>query len=236
MKLLVSVTGAAEATEAVAGGAHIIDVKDPAAGALGAATPASVREVRAATPRNVPVSVALGDRPGEIVAVTRAASLAAECGVEFVKIGLCDTTGDRALHALHVVRASLPDTVHLIVAGFADFRRAGSPAPLELPRLAQAVGARGCLLDTAIKDGRGLFHWLDDATLRSFVEACREHGLLCALAGSLGPADLPELAAIGPDIVGVRGAACEGDRVHGRVSRSRVEALALLLDGRAPVY
>lgn len=231
MRLLISVVDAAEAIEAAAAGAHVIDVKDPVTGALGAAMPRSVRAVRDATPPGLPVSAALGDGPFEPGSATRAALSAAECGAAFVKIGLRDTSVDGALGTVRAVRAGLPQKVRLIVAGFADFRRAGSPHPFDLPLLAEAGGAQGCLIDTAIKDGHGLLHWLDDAALRAFVSACRARGLLSALAGSLAPADLPRLVAIGPDIIGVRGAACEGDRVHGRVSRQRVAVLALALRG-----
>ena len=48
------------------------------------------------------------------------------------------------------------------------------------------------------------------------------------IGGILTAADIPRVAAIDPDIVGVRSAACVGDRVHGRVSRERVAALARL--------
>lgn len=225
MRLLISVVDAAEALEAVAGGADIIDVKDPAAGALGAAAPRTVREVRAATPPAVPVSAALGDGPSEPRHTARAARLAATAGAAFVKIGVRDMSPARALRAIRAVRATLPVDVRLIVAGFADFRRARSPDPLELPLLAREAGAQGCLLDTALKDGRGLFHWLDAGALSAFVAACRARGLSSALAGSLGPAHLPRLSAIAPDIVAVRGAACQGDRARGRVSRERVAAL-----------
>lgn len=229
VRLLVSVVDAAEASEAAAGGAHIIDVKDPVTGALGAATPRSVRRVRDATPPGLPVSAALGDGPFEPLSAAHAARLAAQCGAAFVKIGLRGMSTDRSLETVRSVRAGLPQRVRLIVAGFADFRRAGSPDPLVLPRLAQAAGAQGCLIDTAIKDGHGLFHWLDDVALRAFVATCRAHELLCALAGSLALTDLPRLARIGPDVIGVRGAACDGDRVHGRVSRQLVAALAAAL-------
>jgi hypothetical protein len=229
MKLLVSVTDAAEATRAAEGGAHIIDVKNPATGALGAASPRAVRQVREATPPHLPVSAALGDGPFEPGAAAEAARLAARCGARFVKIGLRRTTPGAALEALRVARQTLPETVGVILAGFADFERAGAPAPLDLPRLARAAQADGCLVDTAVKDGLGLFHWLDDEALGSFVEACRDHGLLSALAGSLKTADFSRVAAIGPDVVGVRGAACDGDRVTGQVNRTRVEALARAL-------
>ena len=129
----------------------------------------------------------------------------------------------------------LPDGVRLVAAGFADFERAGAPSPRDLPALAAAAGADGCLLDTAVKDGRGLFHWLDDAALAAFVEACRVHGLFSALAGSLQEEDLARLAPLGPDLVGVRGAACVGDRVGGRVDADRVRALVRARDARTTV-
>jgi (5-formylfuran-3-yl)methyl phosphate synthase len=229
MRLLVSVVDAAEAVDAAAGGADIIDVKDPATGALGAASPGVVGEVRAAAPASLPVSVALGDGPFEPAEAARAALAIALQGAAFVKLGLRETSVDRAVATLRAVRAALPERVAVVVAGFADFERAAAPAPRELPALARAAGIQGCLIDTAVKDGRGLFHWQDDADLRDFVGACREHGLLSALAGSLALADLARVAGIGPDIAGVRGAACVGDRIRGRVSGDRVRALARAL-------
>jgi hypothetical protein len=229
MRLLISVVDAAEAVEAAAAGADVVDVKDPSTGALGAATPGVVAAVRAATPADVPVSVALGDGPFEPAAIARAARAVALPGVAFVKLGVRDTPIPRALAALRAVRAAVPGRVAVVVAGFADFGRAGSPPPLDLPALAREAGAQGCLLDTAVKDGRGLFRWLDDAALSGLVATCRAHGLFAALAGSLALADLPRLAAIAPDIAGVRGAACAGDRIGGRVSGERVRALARAL-------
>jgi uncharacterized protein (UPF0264 family) len=232
MRLLISVVDAAEAVDAAAGGAHIIDVKDPATGALGAASPGVVGEVRAATPAGLPVSVALGDGPFEPAAAARAALAVTLQGAAFVKLGLRDTPADRAVATLRAVRAAIPDRVAVVAAGFADWERAGAPAPHELPALARAADIQGCLIDTAVKDGRGLFHWLDDPDLRGFVGACRERGLVSALAGSLALADLARVAAIGPDIAGVRGAACVGDRIRGRVSGERVRALAAALAHR----
>jgi (5-formylfuran-3-yl)methyl phosphate synthase len=230
MQLLLSVRDAAEAIEAAGAGAHIIDVKDPATGALGRPAPGVVRAIRAVVPDALPVSVALGDGPFEPHQVSAGVVSAATEGATFVKVGLRDTPPARALVILGTVRAALPPAARLIVAGFADSTRAGSPRPGDLPVLAEATGAGGCLLDTAIKDGRGLYHWLDDAALAAFVNACRARGLLSALAGSLTVADLPRLALAGPDIVGVRGAACDGDRVHGAVSARRVREIRAALD------
>ena len=232
MRLLVSVVDAGEARVAAAAGADVIDVKDPSRGALGEAAPHVVRAVREATPPHLPVSAALGDGPlTPTVAATRAGDAAAS-GAAFVKLGLRETALGAASASLRAARARLPDSVRLVVAGFADFARAGAPRPLDLPGLAAAAGAQGCLLDTAVKDGWGLFHWLGEAELVAFVEACRARGLFSALAGSLRAEDLGRLAPIGPDLVGVRGAACVGDRVGGRVDAARVHALVRAREGR----
>jgi len=231
MRLLISVTDGIEAADAAAAGADIIDVKDPATGALGLAHPATVREARRLTPPDRPVSVALGDGPFEPRAAAWTARLLSESGAAYVKLGLRNTQVEDALATLRAVRASLPAAVGLIVAGFADCRRAGAPDPLDLPDIAAAGGAQGCLVDTAVKDGRGLLDWLTEPALRALVAACRARGLSSGLAGSLRAADLFRIAAIAPDIVGVRGAACDGDRVHGRVSRARVAALGQALRG-----
>lgn len=225
MRLLVSVVDAAEARVAAAGGADVIDVKDPSRGALGEAAPHVVRAVREVTPAHLPVSVALGDGPFTPASAAAGAGAGAEAGAAFVKLGLRQTAPGIAGALLRAARASLPDGVQLVAAGFADFERAGAPHPLDLPGIAAAAGAQGCLLDTAVKDGRGLFHWLGEAALAAFVAACRAHGILSALAGSLRAEDLGRLAPLGPDLVGVRGAACVGDRVGGRVDADRVRAL-----------
>ena len=225
MRLLVSVVDAGEARIAAAAGADVIDVKDPSRGALGEAAPQVVRAVREATPAHLPVSAALGDGPFTPAIAAALAATAAASGAAFVKLGLRDTSLATATASFRAARASLPADVHVVVAGFADFGRAGAPHPLDLPALAVAAGVQGCLLDTAVKDGRGLFQWLDEAELAAFVEACRARGLLSALAGSLQAEDLARLAPIGPDLVGVRGAACVGDRVGGRVDTERVRAL-----------
>ena len=59
--LLVSVRSAAEAQTALAGGAALIDVKEPERGPLGRADDATVAEVVAAVASRCPVSAALGE-------------------------------------------------------------------------------------------------------------------------------------------------------------------------------
>ncbi len=61
MRLLVSVKNAEEAMAALAGGADLIDAKDPAAGALGAVSLDVLRDIHSTVAGLRPVSAALGD-------------------------------------------------------------------------------------------------------------------------------------------------------------------------------
>lgn len=252
IRLLVSVTNGHEASEAVAGGADIIDAKDPSRGALGAVGPGTWVGIRRACPQGIQTSAALGDLGDH--PPTDALMGADIEPPTYIKVGLAGFPGiSSALNALRKFEAGwagsgrtentdrlprpglmereLGSPSKLIVTGYADHERAHSPPPEALPELARAVGARGCLLDTYVKDGSCLLDWIDTTGLRRLVADCRSHNLLCALAGSLKADHLPGVAAFAPDLIGVRGAACEGDRVGGRVTRTRVSALATALSG-----
>ena len=66
MRLLVSVADVEEAAAALAGGADVIDAKDPRAGALGAVQARVLREIRAGIGDARPVTAAIGDGSDEI--------------------------------------------------------------------------------------------------------------------------------------------------------------------------
>lgn len=229
MQLLISVVRAEEVAAALSGGADIIDVKNPREGSLGAAAPHVVRDVRSVTPPGVPVSVAIGDVPDLPGMAALAAAGAAACGADYVKVGLLGPADEAAALALltAVCRASrdAERPPRVMAAAFADAAVVGALPPLLLPAVAAAAGATGCMLDTARKDGGSLFTALGDGELGRFVRLCRQHGLACALAGSLAEDDLPRLAALAPDIVGFRGAACRGDRLGGTVDAGAVRRL-----------
>jgi hypothetical protein len=71
-------------------------------------------------------------------------------------------------------------------------------------------GAAGLLIDTAVKDGRTLFDFCNPSALRTVINRVRREGLLIALAGSLRGEFYEVAARLEPDIVAVRGAACNG--------------------------
>ena len=75
-----------------------------------------------------------------------------------------------------------------------------------------------------------------DEMLRSADRAmyrAKAEGMIVGLAGSLGKAGLRRVATIPGDVVGVRGAACAGDR-SGVVAEERVRSLKTALQEAAP--
>jgi uncharacterized protein (UPF0264 family) len=245
--LLVSVADADEVPAALAGGADVVDLKAPRDGSLGAPEPALLEAVAASVRRagaRPRLSVALGDAslppagpgPGTYALAARACALA---GADYVKIGLRGEMTDGAAAGLvaalvRAARAVSPRT-RVIAAGFADASEAGGVGPERLLPIAVAGGADGLLVDTARKDGRRLLDCLPPNALARLAAAARRHDLLVGLAGSLRIDDLPVVAAAGPDLIGVRGAACAGGRRDGRVDPDRVARLrAALARGGAP--
>jgi uncharacterized protein (UPF0264 family) len=215
MRLLVSAINDGDAELAAVGGADIIDLKNPVEGPLGAPPPSLIASVRAAVAPNVPVSVAIGDLPPLPCTAALAAAGAVAAGANYVKIGLGAVASQaEAVDLLQAVRSALrgEHRAAVIAAAYADAPRLGGRAlaPALLPRTASAAGIDGCLLDTAIKDGRGLFAWLSPEAVAQLVAQAHAGGLLVALAGGLTEGDLPQALASGADIVGVRTAACRG--------------------------
>ncbi|MDX1682507.1 MAG: (5-formylfuran-3-yl)methyl phosphate synthase, partial [Phycisphaeraceae bacterium] len=118
----------------------------------------------------------------------------------------------------------------LIAVVYADWPRCGAPEPMDAVNWARDEGVAGVLVDTAIKDGRRLGAWRAVTDLQRIVRAVRDAGQMTALAGSLTVADIGWVSRLKPDIVAVRGAACEGGR-EGRVVADRVTELKAALAG-----
>ena len=232
VRLLVSVVTPDEVEAALAGGADIVDVKNPADGSLGAPVPALLRVVCSQVTPPVQVSVALGDAPHLPGTMALAAAGAAACGADYLKIGLLGSARpEQALELLTAVRRASADVnprSRLVAVAYADASRVGALPPGELPSVARQAGVHGVMLDTAVKDGVSTFTVLGEARVAAFFAEARALGLVTAVAGALGPADLERVRRLGADIVGVRGSACEGGR-GGTVSATRVRALRAAL-------
>ncbi|TCT02607.1 (5-formylfuran-3-yl)methyl phosphate synthase [Aquabacter spiritensis] len=218
--LLASVATPEEMALAIAGGADIVDLKDPAAGALGAweldALERAVKH-RAGAARPL-LSATVGDHPCTADALSQAAEAVAATGIPLVKIGFA-TKGLTSAAVVAAISglAPLARRARLVAVLFAD-----QDPDFALLGPLTAAGFHGAMLDTADKAGGALRHHLADARLGAFVAEARGRGLLTGLAGSLRTTDIAPLAALAPDYLGFRGALCSG----GRIGRMEAAALA----------
>ena len=80
------------------------------------------------------------------------------------------------------------------------------------------------MVDTAEKTGHGLTSLLSAGAIAGFVDLCHSRGLSAAIAGAIGVRDLGVVRGSGADVVGVRGAVCEGARDGSNLSREKVAA------------
>ena len=223
MQLLVSVRSAAEAKVALAGGADIIDAKEPSRGSLGAVSASALQEICAAIPDSRPMSVALGD-PKTADETLRIISAALQSQrPAYLKLGFAGLRNPESIRSL--LRAALQGAagrpVAIVAVGYADAPQAGSLPPETICQIAADAGAAGVLLDTYQKAAGNLLTWLEPSRLAALLARARAAGLLTAVAGGLAVDELPAVFRAGPDIVGFRGALCEGGR-EGTLSQERV--------------
>lgn len=227
MRLLISVADAAEARLALDGDADIIDVKDPSRGSLGAADASVLRDIADAVGAARPISAALGDAADERV-VEGAARAAAIHRLAYVKVGFAGVADSARVESLigAAVRGvrSVSVSSGVVAVAYADAALVDAASPDRVIEAAERARAVGVLLDTARKDGGALFDIMDQVQVGRWVRLAHEAALTVALAGSLTAADLASARALGADIAGVRGAACEGGRT-GRIAREKVAAL-----------
>lgn len=216
MRLLVSPMNMVEAKAALEGGADILDIKNPNEGSLGANFPWIIREVADLARGKVPVSATIGDLDYKPGTASLAALGAAVSGADYVKAGLLGAkTRDQAEEMMKAIVRAVKDydpKKKVVASGYSDFSRAGSLPPLLLPEAAARAGADLVMVDTAVKDGRPTFDFLSEGDLRDFIDAGHAEGLEVAIAGSIGFGHLELLQRLEPDIIGVRGIVCGGDR------------------------
>lgn len=224
MRVLVSVRSPAEAALAARAGVDFIDLKEPAAGALGALPLPELRASVATVRRLAPtarVSATVGDWPaGALDAVTAQACAVAACGVDDVKVGV-------------------PPGADALLARLAALRQQGLPivpvllADEGVPRTVPS-GFAAVMLDTQDKQGGSLRQRLPLAELAAFVRAVQAAGAWAGLAGALTLDDALALAPLAPDFLGFRSAVCADSRAGALCAQRLAGLLAALAAAQPP--
>jgi hypothetical protein len=211
MQLLVSPSTIDEAIHSVA--ADIIDVKKPSEGSLGANFPWVIREIKSLLAK--PLSAAIGDFDYKPGGAALAAYGAACAGADFIKIGLAFDGQEKAKEVISAVVRAVKDEFpekYVVIAAYSDYQRMHSISPFEMAPIAAGCGADFAMVDTGIKDRQSTFAFMNEETLREFTYTNEKLGLGTALAGAFKFEDIDALKRINPDIIGVRGMVCGGDR------------------------
>ena len=233
IKLLISPKNIEGAKVAVDSKIDYIDCKNPSEGSLGANFPWIIKCMKELIPSNSSqlLSAAIGNFPNLPGSASLAALGAAVSGADVIKVGLKGPKNENQGIKLmrNVVKAvkGYNNEIKVVVAGYADRSRINtSPKFLEIPTIAAESGSDIAMLDTYIKDDKGIFDFLSVEELITFKEKANKLNLRVALAGNIMKQDIPKIRQIYPDIIGVRRAVCEDlDRNNGMIKKSLIENL-----------
>jgi (5-formylfuran-3-yl)methyl phosphate synthase len=228
--LLVSVRNLADARAAIEGGCDRLDVKEPLRGPLGMADARVIAEIASLsmqTAARLPCSIALGE-------IHESQEAEASCvlprGVSDIKLGPArlDTPkrwADGWRRALRRFQCESRGSIRRVAVAYADWSAAGALPPERTLATAIEVGSDAFLIDTYGKDSGCLLDVLSPRDLRRLSEMAHRAGMTLALAGSLRLEHMAALVDVRPDVIAVRGAACEDRRRAGDVSTACVRRL-----------
>ena len=240
-QLLVSVRNASEAVVASQSPAAIVDVKEPGRGALGEPDPLTLQQITEVVPLEQTLSFAAGEL-GQWLDATGNSSddpigqryRQSLHRFQYVKIGLAGMVDRRDWKIQwQSLLQNLPNEISPVVVSYLDHRTCSAPSPTTLVAFASRQ-KRCCtiLFDTFEKRGN-LFAHLSPTKLERLVSSSHQAGLQVVVAGSIDLLCLPQVVAVNPDFVGVRGAACRGDRT-GPIDGRLVSELAMTLQAPTP--
>jgi uncharacterized protein (UPF0264 family) len=233
IKLLISPKTIEEAKTVVDANVDFIDCKNPEEGSLGANFPWIIKEMKNLIPKDssLMLSATIGDFPSLPGSASLATLGAVVSGADIVKVGLKGPKNIKEGIALMtaVVKAAknYNNKILVVTAGYGDYTRMNRGLDyLSIPTIAAESGADIAMLDTFIKDKKGLFNFLTVNQLIEFKEKSYQLGLKVALAGNLNKNVLPDIRKINPDIIGVRSMVCDGyDRNKGIIRLDFIEDL-----------
>jgi (5-formylfuran-3-yl)methyl phosphate synthase len=206
--MLASVNSLEEARLVLAENVDIIDLKNPAMGALGALDIQLVKDIVVEVNGQCPTSATIGDLPMQAGLVFNAVTEMAESGVNYVKIGLFPN--GNVLQIIDKLGA-ISNKINLIAVLFAD-----TNPDFSIIDSLKVAGFTGIMLDTLDKTKGSLTEVMSMDGIEHFVGRVKSGGIICGLAGSLKFEEIPVLMDCHPDYLGFRGALCE---LHERAGR-----------------
>jgi len=248
-RLLVSVRSAHEAQSAIAGGCDLLDVKEPDRGPLGMADLSVIAAAIKAAKGFPQESDSARDRAMHSLAVSAALGEAADwridqpipslpAGLHFAKLGLAGASraNDGVDHWRRIRQEfarHAPRSLQWVAVAYADWELAGAPDPEKIIAAAAEESCAAVLFDTWSKRGKTLFDLVSPGVLAGWIDLIHRAGMEAAIAGGLQIGTLPRVASLRPDIVGIRGAACQGGERRGALDELAVRQFRAALHHEA---
>lgn len=217
-QLLVSVTSIAEAQIALENGVDIIDLKDPAKGALGALPLNQIEAIVNFIDERKLLSATIGDLPMQPQLIFDSVGKLTNIKVDFIKIGFFPTDDYQAtLDRLKTITAK---GVKLVAVLFAEYQYSDT-----LIRSIQQAGFNGVMLDTAQKDGNTFMYYHSALTCKEFAKKVLEFGMSFGLAGSLQLQHVVGAKELNPTYIGFRGGVCEENKREFCLNSDKIRAI-----------
>jgi uncharacterized protein (UPF0264 family) len=221
-QLLISVTSVEEAKLALIHGADIIDLKDPASGALGALSLPIIQAILTLVDVKKPVSATIGDLAMQTGLIIPAVEALVALKVDFIKIGFLPNDDYHAvLKGLQPIAAS---GIKLIAVQFAEHQYDSN-----LMTTLKISGFIGVMLDTSKKNGLSLFDHYSHKQCENFAQQARKNGLSFGLAGSLKLEHIAQAKLYKPNYIGFRGGVCLNSQRQLRLDLNKLAAVRMAL-------
>lgn len=221
-RLLASVASVEEAMMALDGGVDIIDLKNPAQGALGALPLEVIREIVQLVGGRRAVSATIGDLPVQPDLLVARVTETSGTGVDIIKVGFFGKTGHR--EAVTALTPLIAGGARIVAVLFAEHQ-----PDINLLPLFENAGFYGVMLDTERKGEGRLTDYLGTGFLRDFVISSKSKHMQVGLAGSLRESDIGPLSSLEPDYLGFRGALCSNHERQAKLEGARLTSLRSVL-------
>jgi len=216
--MLASVSSVDEALNVLQAGVDIIDLKQPANGALGALDCWLVADIVTEIAGLRPVSATIGDLPVLPDIIYKAVAGMSSTGVDFIKIGFFP--GGDWPATITGLDTFTKQGLQLIAVLFAD-----TQPDFSIINLLKDGGFSGVMLDTRNKARGSLTSVMTHTEIAQFIALAKSKQLLCGLAGSLSTSDVPALLAMQPDYLGFRSALCKKNQRTASLDETAINKL-----------
>ena len=233
-KLLVSVRNPNEAKTAITAGVDILDIKEPANGALGRADWETLRAILSDVPDHQQVSAAMGELHDLTDWLNDHWQPPVQLGrLDYTKCGLAGMARQPWRERSAIVWNRFRQFSRPVAVAYADSQNADSPPSIEVLKHAVHHHVDTFLIDTFEKKGRDVFDYLKRDELPTLINIARRNQIQFVLAGSISFKNLDLATKLDIDFIGVRGLVCQRSR-RSEIVLDRVLKLKTVLQEMLP--